>query len=180
MFKTPRRKQIDSALNSVRDRKHSFLRFDDMHNILILFHYEDWNEIKPIVEDLDKNGKHTILWTVKPKKKSRENVALTDISASSSNIRIIDGRDVSWYSGLSEVVDSEFKLLQYDTLMDLTTSSDRNLFYLLASNTAQFCIGIKEANHRIYDFIVLKEDSKSLPDTYNQIKFYLNNIHKDK
>ena len=179
MFKTPGRKQIDSALNSARGRKHSFRRFDAMHNILILFHYEDWNEIKPIIEDLVENGKHPILWTVRPKKKGKENESLADIPAT-SNVRIIEAKDVSWYNGLSKVVNNEFKLLQYDTLMDLTTFSDKKLFYLLASNTAQFCIGIREANHKIYDFIILWKESESLSGTYNQIKFYLNNIHKDK
>lgn len=178
MLRTPRKKQIASALNNIQNRKHSFRRLDEMQDILILFNYEDWNEMKEIVEDLEDNGKHVVLWTVKPRKsKTQENpVKFPD----SVRVRVVTGKEISWYSGLSQVVENEFKDLNYDTLLDLTTYSDKNLFYLLASNTAQFCVGIQKTDHKIYDFVVLKEDSKSLPEAYNQIKFYLNNIHKDK
>lgn len=178
MLKTPRKKRIDSALKDIQNRKHSFLRFESMKEVLILFDYENWAEIKEIVEDLENNGKRTILWTVKPKK-SKGTHSQSEIPAS-AQIRVIEGKDLSWYNGISSNVEDEFKALSYDTLIDLTTYTSKSLFYLLACNTARFCLGIREVDHKIYDFIVLKEDSKSLLDTYNQIKFYLNNIHKDK
>lgn len=179
MLRTPRKKQIASALNNIQNRKHSFRRFEEMQDILILFNYEDWNEMKVIADDLEKNEKHVVLWTVKPKKKNKtqeEPIKFSD----SVQVRVLTGKEISWYSGLSQVVEKEFKNLSYDTMFDFTTYPDKNLFYLLASNTAQFCVGIQKVDHKIYDFVVLKEDSKSLPEAYNQIKFYLNNIHKDK
>lgn len=179
MLKTPRKKQIASALNSIQNRKHSFRSFGEMQDVLILFNYEDWNEVVDIAKDLMEAGKLVVLWTVKPKKTNKEQMALSEFP-SSVEVRVVNRKEISWYSGLSKVVDNEFKNLNYDTLIDLTTYSDKNLFYLLASNTAQFCVGIKEADHKIYDFVVLKEDSKSLSEAYNHLKFYLNNIHKDK
>lgn len=175
MLKTPRKKQIDSALNNIPKREHSFLRYDAMQNILILFNYEDWADIRDVVDDMKKNGKHILLWTIAPKKKSKEVDALKEIPES-TEVRVIGQKETSWYNGLNKAVKDEFENLKYDTLFDMTTDTDKNLLYLLASNSAQFCIGIKEGDHKIYDFVVLKEDSKSLFETYNQIKFYLNNI----
>lgn len=179
MFRTPRNKRIDSALESLQVRKHSFLRFEEMQDILILFDYADWDEIEPVVKDLNSNGKHVILWTILPKNKEKE-FGVSRVMSTLQQVRVVRNKEISWYRGLSGIVDAEFKNLKYDTLLDMTTDSDKNIFYLLASNDARFCIGIKEAGHKLYDFVLLKEDSKSLWETYNQIKFYLNNVHKDK
>ena len=78
--------------------------------------------------------------------------------------------------GLSSIVIDEFEKLSYDTLLDLTTKNDKTLLFLLANNSAEFCIGIREQDFKVYDLIILKEEDVNLLETYEQIKFYLNNI----
>ncbi|WP_231496720.1 hypothetical protein [Prevotella sp. 10(H)] len=141
-----------------------------MKKILILFNYNDYNEIKQIVEDLKVKGKEVTLWTVQPLMKDTGNTIFPQ------EVNIIMQKDISRWFGLSSRIVKEFKQLSYDTLLDLTTENNKTLLYLLANNTAEFCIGIRELDFKVYDLIILKEENANLPETYNQIKFYLNNI----
>ena len=174
MFKIPGRKKTDSALKHRNNREHRFLNMDMMKRVLILFNYEDWYQVKEIVQDMEAKGKEVLLWTIEPKK-GKEKGTIKE-TPSASRIRIITTKEISWFFGLSPMVKKEFEELACDTLLDLTTYTDKHLHSLLAISGAQFCIGIKELDDKIYDFTIIKEEEKDLLDTYNQIKFYLNNI----
>ncbi len=168
MFGFNVKKKINSALKS-NHRKPVFHNLNDMKTIQVLFCYEDWNDVYQIVRDLESKGKKVIMWTVEPKQHQAETIFR-------ENVRFITQKDISKWFGLSSAVVNEFKSQSCDTLFDLTTKNDSSLLYLLANNSAEFCIGTRELDFKIFDFIMLKDESHNLQETYNQIKIYLNNI----
>ena len=168
MFGFKVKKKIQAALESNK-RTHIFHKLDDMKKILILFTGENWDEVQQINQDLKDKGKDVILWTVQLKKDGVGQIYPPEV-------KVIEQKDISKWVGLSSTVIDEFKKLSYDTLLDLTTKNDGSLLYLLANNSAEFCIGIKEQDFKVYDLIVLKEEDANLLETYTQVKFYLNNI----
>jgi hypothetical protein len=161
--------KIDSAFKNNK-RKHAFRNMGSMENILILFSYSDWPEIEPIAKDLAANGKNIAMWSVQPPRKARNNVIFP------SSVRIVHHKERSLFQIVSSSVLNEFKSEKYDTLIDLTTTHNTVFGYLLANNTSECCIGISRAELPVYDFAVLREDKMSLPETYRQIKIYLNNV----
>lgn len=161
--------KISSALIN-NTREHAFLRLDDIKKVLILFTYKDWNDISEIVRDLEAKGKNVILWTIYPQYNGKEEISIP------ANVRVITKKEASKWWGISSSTIEEFERLEYDTLLDLTTKNDKSLLYLLARNSAKFCIGIKEPKLKFFDFVLLKEEDRNLQETYNQIKNYLNNM----
>ncbi|MFV0331873.1 MAG: DUF6913 domain-containing protein [Dysgonomonas sp.] len=161
--------KIDSAFKSNK-RDHAFRNIESIESILILFSYNDWKEIEIIARDLESKKKKVVMWTVQPPQKNLGNTIFP------SNVRIIHPNEISLLNVISSSVLNEFKLLDYDTLIDLTTRDNKVCKYLLANNSSDCSIGISQSEYNVYDFIVLKEDNKTLQETYNQIKFYLNNI----
>lgn len=164
MFDFYIKKKIKSAIAD-NERKHRFLRLAEMKRIVILFDKEDREGIKVITDDLKKQGKEVISWTI-----------CRDLSLAIPDARIINQKDVSKWFGISTDVVEEFSKLQYDTLLDLTNEVNDNIIRLLSVNNADFCIGIKEIEYKLYDFIILKEEDKNIVETYEQIKFYLSNV----
>ncbi|MBK5722465.1 hypothetical protein JGH11_16445 [Dysgonomonas sp. Marseille-P4677] len=169
MFDFFYKKKLNSALEC-NARTHIFHNLNDIKKVLILFSYQDWAEIQQVSQDLKEKGKEVLLWTTQAKKTVESQAQLP------VEVRVLSHKDISKWRGLSSSVVSEFKALSYDTLLDLTTQDDKSLLYLLANNSAEFCIGIKEPDIKVYDFIVLKEENAKVLETYDQIKFYLNNI----
>lgn len=163
------KKSILSTLNC-NTRTHIFHNFSSMSKVLIFFSYEDWKEIEPIVQDLEKEGKELILWTILPRKQKEIQGGLPRF------VRAITPKEISRIRGLSPSIVEEFKSLKYDTLFDFTTDEDNLVLCLLACNSAEFCIGIKEIEYKIYDFIVLKDENINLLETYEQIKIYQSKI----
>lgn len=169
MFDFLVKRKIDSAFKNNK-RKHALKNMKSMHNILIFFSYADWKVISQIAQDLEQKGKKVALWTIYPQKK--------DVSSTifPINVRVIRQDEISFLKILSPSVVDEFKSLPYDTLIDLTTTHSNAFTYLLAQNTSEFCIGISEPDRKIYDFIIHKKENETLKETYDQIKFYLNNV----
>ena len=169
MFDFLTKKKIDSAFQNNK-RKHTLKNMKSMHNILILFSYSDWKDISQIVQDLEQKGKKVAMWTICSRIKDTEKPIFP------INVKVIQQDEISFRKILSPSLIDEFKRLSYDTLIDLTTTQSNVFKYLLAQNTSEFCIGISEPDQKIYDLIVLKKESETLRETYDQIKFYLNNI----
>jgi hypothetical protein len=169
MFSFNINRKIDSALKK-NDRERIFHRFDSMKRVLIFFALEDWNKIRNITQDLESRGKKVLLWTIQYKQKEESQIIFP------GNVRVISHKEISVLWGLSSSIVKEFKNTACDTIIDLTDGSDKWLLYLLASNRANFCIGINEPKYKVYDFVVLRGEESGLPETYQQIKFYLNNI----
>ena len=130
--------------------------------------------VKEIVKDLEDKWKRVIPWTVEPKNKKLKD-EVTEIP-STLRARVVLQSETSWYRGLTEIVEDEFKDLKYDTLLDLTTNPDDITLYLLALNNSDFCIGAKELDYQFYEFTLLAEEGATMDEIYNQIKFYLNNM----
>ncbi|MFV0419183.1 MAG: DUF6913 domain-containing protein [Dysgonomonas sp.] len=162
--------KISSALINNK-RRHAFLKLDDIQKVLILFTYKDWDDVHEIVKDLESKGKSVELWTTYSQRNAKE-----DVSVPAKRVRVITPKEISRWWGVSSSTVEEFGRLEYDTLLDLTTKKDKSILYLLARNSAKFCIGIKEPEHKFFDFILLKEDDANLQETYIHIKNYLNNM----
>lgn len=171
MFKFLRKRKLKSAIEGNK-HPHAFQTFEDINNVLILFENKHLNDVEYIVKDLLKSGKKVFLWTHNSDKKA------VSPQRQSFNLQTITGGDVSMSGSIKPDILSVFQKQQYDTVMDLTQEPEYPLEYLLASNKAQFCVGIKRSESKLYDFVLLKNDDMSIKDAFLQIKFYLNNMCK--
>lgn len=171
MFDFIVRRKINSAFKNNR-RNRTFKNLESIKDVLILFTYNDWNEIQPIVRDLEQNGKNVVLWTTMPANiQQNKHASILPI-----NVKVITKKEKNPLQILKQDIVSEYRRLSYDTLIDLTTKNSYTLKYLLVQNSSEFCIGISESSEKVYDYILLKEDDKSLHETYNQLKIYLDNM----
>lgn len=154
-------------------RDNSFLNYDDIKAILIFFEMEDWHEIQPIIEDLRADGKRVTAWTIKadvPKISFPYYVRVVDTSV-----------EINWMRLLNPEVIAEFERVEYDTLMDFSSSDDDYLLYLLSRNKSRFCIGIIEREYKAYDFIIFREkegELLELHELFRQLKNYLRQIQE--
>ena len=163
MFKYLLERNIKNDVKALTKKHRSFLNFDSIQRVLIFFDSHSWDSIVPIVNDLKENGKRVILWTIGDSS-----------SQFSENVTIIDQRkDISWMKSLKPELLSRFTSLEYDTFLDLSLDDNLYLLSLKVKNTSKFAIGFKESEYKIYDFILLKEDDKSLFETYQEAKIYL-------
>ncbi len=160
-----RKKKVNSALSKAqRDKK--FLNYDSIKNILILFNIADWADIERVVEALRRDGKNVQLWTVRSKEAANTIIP--------NEIRVINAaKEVSWSQSLSKNVLDEFEKVNYETLLDLSAKNDNILEYLLAVNTSNFCIGIRETETKVYDFVMIKKEEEDIFTTFEQMKVYL-------
>jgi len=146
-----------------------FLNYKDINNILILFNIEDWDLIQPIINDLQKDKKKVIAWTI-TFGSSKEN-KFPDF------VKIVDlGKTLSWMKVFKSELLTEFDSLTYDTLFDLTSGNDNHLLSLLIRNKSHFSISFMESEYRLYDFILLKEEDQDLYEAYIHMKNYLGQI----
>lgn len=153
-------------------RNKKFLNFNSIKNVLIVFNLENWDDVSDVVDDLVKNKKNVTLWSIKHKDQHLENSTFP-------GVRIIDAaKEKNWTQTLAKTTVEEFGNLQYDTFMDLSTYDDPILNYLVASNTSNFCIGSRERDIKIYDFVILKDEAATLFSAYEEMKHYLNNNFK--
>lgn len=165
-------RKLKTAATINKRKQHVFKVFEDIKNIVILFNWDDWNSVEQAINDLERNNKTVRAWTVKPKEKDATLITFP------SQVRAIDRtQDINWQQVLLPKVEDEFLQQKYDTLIDLTTSEDKLLTYLLLINESDFCLGFKKSENKNYDFIILKEESSdNIFEAYEQMKFYLNNL----
>ena len=165
------KRNIQSGLDENKKRQRALLNFDKISKVLILFDINDWNMVSPICEDLKKNGKQVIAWTILPKQEHSHPIKLPKY------IKVVDlHRDLDWKRVLRSEIFSEFSNLQYDTLIDLSFQDDNYMTSLKVRHKALFYVSFGELEYKIYDFIIYKENDKSLLDTYEQMKIYLAHI----
>lgn len=163
---------IKSALKKQLRSPKVFLNFNLIKRVLILFDGSNWQEVKPIIDDLLKNGKNVLLWTVV--KSLTAEAQYTQQEVEKYSIRIVNlQKDLKWTRTLNANVLDEYENLNYDTFLDLSFEDIPLMLFLKALNKSQFSIGLQEKPYKIYNFILLKEEEKGLLETYEQIKFYL-------
>lgn len=156
------KKSVDSILKR-NNRTRRFLNIDDVSNVLILFTYDDWEDINLIAQDIEKLGKGVLLWTVEPKRKLDYKFTLPE------KVKVISRKESSKIMNVIE----ELNKCSYDILIDLTSVDNITSLYLLAGNQASFCIGTRECDNKLYDLTLLRSDDMTLVDTYKQILAYL-------
>lgn len=169
MFKFLRNRKIESSIKK-NERQHTFLSMASIRNILILFDYNDLNNIISIVKELDSMGKRVFLWTFDPDKNAIPS------KRQSLSLQTITSNDVSSTGSICKELMAVFETQIYDTIIDLTTEKHYALQYLLSKNTAKFSIGTSESDHRLYDFILHRKENMTVNEVFTQIKFYLSNI----
>jgi hypothetical protein len=164
-----RRKKNESVLGKNRKGK-TFLNYDSIQNVFIIFNTGNLADIHAVAEALKKDGKKVTAWTTRPKDK------MIQVNYP-PYVRAIDtAKELSWTQTLEKYVVDEFVKQKYDTFIDLTTDNDNILDYLLAANSSRFCIGIREHNLKAYDFVMLRKEGRTIPETYEQLKYYLQHI----
>lgn len=172
MFEFFLQNSISSAAKDYK-REHSFLNFEAVNKVLILFDIQNWNDIIPVIDDLIQNGKQVMAWTIQPKVPKGQSYHIKF----PEYVRVIDpSSDVNWKKLLRPEIISDFDNLKYDTLLDLTLTDNDYLLFLMLKNASRFCVGLREREYKLYDFIILKEDDKSIEETYSEFKNYLDHI----
>lgn len=166
-----RKKKVNSALGKAK-REKGFLNYNSIKEVIILFNLEDWDEVQKIADNLKADGKHVVaMWTTA---RTKDKAGITLLP----EVRVVDqSKDVSWSQSVAKPILDEFEQLQYDTLLDLSADSDNILEYLLAINNSKFCVGIRESESKVYDFVLLKKDDDGIFSTFEQMKFYLGKIN---
>lgn len=168
------RKNIKSGIKNLEKRKREFLTYESIRNILILFDYNNWQDVEPILEDLERNGKRVILWTILHKGDT------APIQNFHQNVRVIDlQKDVNWKKVLRPEIVEEFSKLDYETLLDLSFSDDNYMTLLRANSSASFNVGFRELDYDLFEFIILKEESMTLYQAYEQMKIYQEHIEQN-
>lgn len=165
-------RSIKSELNN-NNRKHTFLNFEGIKNVLVLFDIQDWDTVAPIIEDLRQHGKYVMPWTIKPKQMQSQ-ILPANLP---SNVRVIDThKDLDWKRLIRPAILTEFDNLTYDTFLDLSLEPNDYSKLLLVRNKSNFCLGFTKREEKLYDFTILKEDNQSLFEAYEQLKIYLAHI----
>lgn len=165
-------RSIKSELNN-NNRKHTFLNFEGIKNVLVLFDIQDWDTIAPIIEDLRQHGKYVMPWTIKPKQMQSQ-ILPANLPP---NVRVIDThKDLDWKRLIRPAILTEFDNLTYDTFLDLSLEPNDYSKLLLVRNKSNFCLGFTKREEKLYDFTILKEDNQSLFEAYEQLKIYLAHI----
>ncbi|HCO68886.1 MAG TPA: hypothetical protein DIT04_14170 [Dysgonomonas sp.] len=160
-------KSIKSGFKRYR-RNSCFLNYNDIKAVLVFFEMEEWESVKPILEELRAEGKRVAAWTVK--KESGKKISFPYY------VRVLDTRvEINWMRMLTPEVLAEFDRIEYDTLMDFTYTENDYILYLLSRNKSRFCIGTMEREYKVYDFIMLRdrETGIDLYDLYWEMKNYL-------
>lgn len=162
-------KNIESGIkNNKRERQ--FLNFEKIKDVLILFDTKDWDEVQKITDDLKRNGKNVVGWTVLPKLPKDETASVQY----PEYIKTVDlHKDLNWMRVLRPEIFTAFSNQKYDTLIDLSTEKNSYMLSLLVRNNSRFCIGISESEYKIYDFVLHHENDKTLSETYEELKNYL-------
>lgn len=169
------KKNIVSGIKKLEKRKREFLTYENIRTILILFDYHNWSEIAPIVEDLERNGKQVILWTILQKS---DTVATQN--SLPQKVKVVDlHKDLNWKKVLRPEVIEEFSGLNYDTLLDLSFNDDNYTTLLRTHSSARFNIGFRELDYDLYEFIILKDESMPLFEAYEQMKNYQEHIQQN-
>lgn len=162
------RKKEQQAVGT-NTRSHAFLNLDQVKNVMILFDGKDIGQIIRIAKDLKSTGKNVSLWTtISRNENMRPTKEFEDIS-----LRIITPKEKSRFMILSGNVLNEFKQQECDMLLDMSESKNVTISYLMANTDCSFCVGIKEPDFPVYDFIYLKDPDQNLVDAFEQIKIYL-------
>lgn len=169
MFRFIRKKKERQARES-NIREHSFSGFGDIKTVMILFDCKDVNQIMRIAKDLKKSGKNVLLWT----SVSRDENIKTINELEGMSLRIVLPSEKSRWNILSDQVLEEFRNLEYDLLLDFSGTENATMSYLVSNTKCHFCVGLRETDHPVYDFIFLKEKEQDLASAYEQIKNYLN------
>lgn len=165
-------KSIESGLKNNK-REHQFLNFDKIKDVLILFDIKDAEEVQTIAADLQHAGKSVSAWTVLPKISKGENSGIT----LPEWVKTVDqNKDLNWMKVIRPGVFGEFENEKYDTLIDLSSEDNNYLLSLLVRNKSRFCIGTSDIEYKIYDFVLYRENDKTLSETYQQLKNYLRQI----
>lgn len=156
------------------NREHTFLNYKDVKAVLIFFDMEEWDEVKPIVEELRADGKRVAAWTIK-----------TEVPQKISfpyYVRVVDTSvEINWMRLLKPETMDELARVEYDTLIDLSASDNEYLLYLLSRNKSKFCIGLMERQYKAYDFIIFREkdgEALDLYELFQQLKNYLKQIQE--
>lgn len=165
-------RSIKSELNN-NNRKHTFLNFEGIKNVLVLFDIQDWDTVAPIIEDLRQHGKYVMPWTIKPKQMQSQ-ILPANLPP---NVKVIDThKDLDWKRLIRPAILTEFDNLTYDTFLDLSLEPNDYSKLLLVRNKSNFCLGFTKREEKLYDFTILKEDNQSLFEAYEQLKIYLAHI----
>lgn len=161
------KKNIEAGIKAYK-RKHTFINFNKIDTILILFNIEDWENIQPMLDDLEQCGKKIIAWTVKNKH--------TPTPQLPTFVKTISPKsDTNWMKLLDNKIINEFDNLEYDTLFDLTSTPNDYLLLLLTRNKSKFCVSFHHQTG-LYDFVLLKRENQSFADAYLDLKKYLEHI----
>ena len=167
-----RKRRLKKAI-ATNKRKHIFKNFNDIESVLILFDASHVDVISKIAGYLKSCGKKVILWTSATPETNPNNIQSLLIDS----CKVIDYEEFSKIKIVKDDLLDKYAILSYDTLLDLTIENNIILNYLLAKNSAEFAIGIKESPDKVYDLVYLKEEKTDLYETFLQLKNYLNNIH---
>lgn len=158
---------------SKQKRTAQFQTFDDIRTVVLLGKSDQLEELNLIMQDLKNNGKTVFMFLILSSRQVEKTTGLKEKFA--PECYLIDPATFSWRGAFTDLDKNKFLQIDCDAVFDFG-ADDVRFHQLLLSHPCRFRIGIVSCGYLLYDFCVLKQDSQTLTDVYQQIKKYLSSI----
>jgi len=180
-FKRPRKYLYQLLLNrKVKEHNYrrKFLYLRSVKKIGILFYWKDINSltaIDPFIQEMETKNKSVFLLGFIKKQDKKQPLDLPN------NVELISNKELNWLTIPQGQKVNRFINQEYDLLLNCYLSENLALQYISALSHAKFRVGIYlENNIHCNDFMIDLKKEKSIPQFFEQVKYYLKKIRNPK
>lgn len=162
------KKRIQQLARKNAGRKHQFCSLDDVHDVLVLFHLRDKEEVEGCLQKLRDRDKNVRTCAFIPHYSHEEEIE--------SCVSVSAKKDLDIWGIPSNAICKKINGIKADVLIDLTGPKCYALKYLTLIHPATFKVGVKRDDNDIYDFSIAVTNEEGIPYLFEQILFYLQTI----
>lgn len=162
------KKKVQQLASGIRLRKHEFCTLEDAKHILVLFHADDWDMVKPGLEILRQQRKTVDACVY---------LAGEAVPEMEPSYLIVDTKkDLDVWNCPKDTVVNNCNALKADILIDLTHANNYPMQYLMLQHPCHFKVGLKQDGIDLYDLAILVTERDNIKQLFEHILFYLRSI----
>ncbi len=162
------KRKINRLLSSAK-RSRRFKTLNEIHNVLLLCHAADADEVKQCAARLKKAGKKVTVCMC-------ETASAASRNGDPDIFYVSPAHDVTVWGFPESSVVQKVNACTPDIVIDLTRKNEYVMQYLLLRSECDFKAGIRSEEKAFYDFSVSATENKELSYLFEQIIFYLQTI----
>jgi hypothetical protein len=172
IFSSIREKIANRVLESKfesNNRERVIINFEEAKNVGLLFsttNPEDYNHIKAFISFLNENNVQVTPLVYVETKKVPEYYYLN------KNLTILTKKEINWLHLPKDYVIHKFIRTPFHMLIDLSTSFNLPLYYIICLSSARFKIGRLVENRDHFDLMLDTREKNSVEHLIEQIKHY--------